>query len=148
GRRQYLRASVPQRESAGAGAAHARRHGAASGGAQLEITESVAMEDAPRTAEMLQQLRGMGVRLAIDDFGIGFSSLAYLRRFPIGRLKIDRSFVRHVATDATDAAIVRAVVTLGHALGLRVGAEGVETPEQARRLRQAECDEAQGLYYS
>jgi diguanylate cyclase (GGDEF)-like protein len=115
---------------------------------ELEITESVAMEDAPRTAEMLQQLRGMGVRLAIDDFGIGFSSLAYLRRFPIGRLKIDRSFVRHVATDATDAAIVRAVVTLGHALGLRVGAEGVETPEQARRLRQAECDEAQGLYYS
>lgn len=115
---------------------------------ELEITESVAMEDAARTAETLQQLRGMGVRLAIDDFGVGFSSLAYLRRFPIERLKIDRSFVRHVATDATDAAIVRAVVTLGHALGLRVGAEGVETREQALRLRHAECDEAQGLYYS
>lgn len=115
---------------------------------ELEITESVAMEDAARTTDMLHELKHMGVALAIDDFGVGFSSLAYLRRFPIDRLKIDRSFVRHIATSDTDAAIVRVVVTLGHALGLRVGAEGVETREQLLRLRQYECDEAQGVLYS
>jgi len=112
---------------------------------ELEITESVAMEDVARTAEMLHELKDMGVRLAIDDFGTGFSSLAYLKRFPLDKLKIDQSFVRTVTSENTDAAIVRAIVTLGHALDLTVVGEGVETPEQLERLREYGCDEVQGL---
>lgn len=115
---------------------------------ELEITESIAMQDVEGTAAMLRELKDMGVRLAIDDFGTGFSSLAYLKRFPIDKLKIDQSFVRQVTGSDTDAAIVRAVVTLGHALQLRVSAEGVATREQLARLRQYECDEAQGELYS
>lgn len=115
---------------------------------ELEITESVAMEDVERTSGMLQELKNMGVRLAIDDFGTGFSSLAYLKRFPIDKLKIDQSFIAQITGDDTDAAIVRAIVTLGHALKLRVGAEGVATAEQLARLRQFGCDEAQGELYS
>ena len=115
---------------------------------ELEITESVAMHDVERTVAMLQELKNMGVRLAIDDFGTGFSSLAYLKRFPIDKLKVDQSFVHHMTTDGNDAAIARAIVTLGHAMKLTVCAEGVETPEQLSRLRQYDCDEAQGLLYS
>src|SRR5436190_7017896 len=115
---------------------------------ELEITERIAMADAVRTAEMLRELKDMGVKIAIDDFGTGFSSLAYLKRFPIDKLKIDQSFVAQITADSTDAAIVRAVVTLGHALKLRVGAEGVATHEQLARLRHYECDEAQGELYS
>ena len=115
---------------------------------ELEITESVAMQDIERTVTMLRELKGMGVRLAIDDFGTGFSSLAYLKRFPIDKLKIDQSFVQHLTSDDTDAAITRAVVTLGHALKLKVGAEGVQSREQLARLRQYECDLAQGTLYS
>ena len=115
---------------------------------EVEITESVAMQDLERTVNMLHELKQMGVRLAIDDFGTGFSSLAYLKRFPLDKLKIDQSFVRHLAEHGADAAIVRAIITLGHALRLRVSAEGVETREQLVRLQQYECDEAQGTLYS
>jgi len=115
---------------------------------ELEITESVAMHDAARSAAMLHELKDMGVRLAIDDFGTGFSSLSYLKRFPIDRLKIDRSFIHGLTTDANDGAITRAVITLGHALKQHVLAEGVETREQLLRLRQYECDEAQGNLYA
>jgi diguanylate cyclase (GGDEF)-like protein len=115
---------------------------------EIEITESVAMQDLERTAAMLRELKDMGVRVAIDDFGTGFSSLAYLKRFPIDKLKIDQSFVRPITNSEADASIVRAIVTLGHALKLRVGAEGVATQEQLARLRQYDCDEAQGELYS
>ncbi|MBI3899893.1 MAG: bifunctional diguanylate cyclase/phosphodiesterase [Gammaproteobacteria bacterium] len=115
---------------------------------EIEITESVAMHDVERTAQTLRELKEMGVQLAIDDFGTGFSSLAYLKRFPIDKLKIDQSFIKNVTTDGTDAAIARAVVSLGHALRLRVCAEGVETRDQLARLRQFDCDEAQGVFYS
>jgi diguanylate cyclase (GGDEF)-like protein len=115
---------------------------------ELEITESVAMQDVERTAGMLHELKAMGVGIAIDDFGTGFSSLAYLRRFPIDKLKIDRSFVQGVGADGTDATIAHAIVSLGHALNLTVCAEGVETRAQLSRLRQSQCDQAQGLLYS
>jgi diguanylate cyclase (GGDEF)-like protein len=115
---------------------------------ELEVTESVAMLDIERTVIMLRELKRMGVRLAIDDFGTGFSSLAYLKRFPLDKLKIDQSFVHHLTSDDTDSAITRAIVTLGHALKLKVGAEGVQTREQLARLRLFQCDLAQGTLYS
>jgi diguanylate cyclase (GGDEF)-like protein len=141
--RQFYRQHLPQ--TVGAVLEHT---GLPPDALELEITESIAMEDVERTAAMLHELKDMGVRIAIDDFGTGFSSLAYLKRFPIDKLKIDQSFVGQVTSDGSDAAIVRAVVTLGHALKVRVGAEGVATAEQLARLRQYECDEAQGELYS
>lgn len=116
-------------------------------GIEIEITESIAMQDVEATVAMLDRLKTMGVRIAIDDFGTGFSSLAYLKRFPLDKLKLDQSFMRHLTTDETDAAIARTVATLGHALGLRVLAEGVETPEQRTRLLSLDYDEAQGALY-
>lgn len=113
---------------------------------ELEITESVAMQDVARTTETLNQLKAMGVTLAIDDFGTGFSSLSYLKRFPIDKLKIDQSFIVHLNQDDKDAAITRAVIGLGHNLRLRVIAEGVETAEQLARLKADGCDEAQGEF--
>ncbi len=115
---------------------------------ELEVTESMLMEDTERTAATLQALHRMGVRLAIDDFGTGYSSLNYLKRFHIDSLKIDQSFVRDIANNTDDAAIATAIVTLGHNLGLTVIAEGVETEDQMTFLRAAQCDEIQGYYYS
>lgn len=115
---------------------------------ELEVTESMLMEDTERTAATLQTLHGMGVRLAIDDFGTGYSSLNYLKRFHIDSLKIDQSFVRDIANNSDDAAIATTIVTLGHSLGLTVIAEGVETEEQLTFLHGANCDEIQGYYYS
>jgi len=114
----------------------------------LELTESVIMQNTAAAAEIMRELRSMGVSLSIDDFGTGFSSLAYLRRFPVSRLKIDRAFVGDIVAGGGDAAIAQAVVSLGHSLGLKVVAEGVETPEQAAFLAARDCDEAQGFYYS
>ncbi len=113
----------------------------------LELTESIMMQDMNAVEKDLRQLVDLGVHLAIDDFGTGYSSLAYVKRFPIDRIKIDQSFVRNMADDANDAAIVRAIITLGHSLNVIVVAEGVETADQLARLRAEGCDEIQGYYF-
>ena len=115
---------------------------------ELEITESVAMQDVELAIATLNQLKRIGVGLSIDDFGTGYSSLSYLKRFPIDRLKVDQSFIRNLTTDANDAAIVRAIISLGHALKLKVIAEGVETEWQLEALRRYRCDEMQGFLFS
>jgi diguanylate cyclase (GGDEF)-like protein/PAS domain S-box-containing protein len=115
---------------------------------ELELTESMVMHDAPQLVAMLDELKQLGVKIAVDDFGTGYSSLSYLKRFPVDRLKVDRSFVEHMTTEADDATIVRAIIALGHNLGLRVVAEGVETAQQARALRAYQCDEAQGFLFA
>jgi len=115
---------------------------------ELEITESSVMERPAEAIEVLKSLKASGVSIAIDDFGTGYSSLSYLKLFPLDRLKIDRSFVSDIETDANDAAIVTAAVSLAHNLGLRVVAEGVETETQIATLRKLGCDELQGFYFS
>jgi diguanylate cyclase len=113
-----------------------------------EITESMAMEDTEVTKRLFDQLAGVGVHISIDDFGSGYSSLAYLRQLPTEELKIDRSFVLDLETSSDARAVVDAVVKLGQALGLKVVAEGVETEAQYRILRQLGCDELQGFYFA
>jgi EAL domain-containing protein (putative c-di-GMP-specific phosphodiesterase class I) len=115
---------------------------------ELEITEGTAMHDLQRTLDLLRRFKGMGLMLAIDDFGTGYSSLAYLKRFPVHRLKIDRSFVMHLPDDESDMAITNAVINMGHALKLKVIAEGVETERQRVFLAEAGCDEFQGYLRS
>lgn len=115
---------------------------------ELEVTESVFMDDIQHTIETLQQLHQLGVELAIDDFGTGYSSLSYLRQFPIDRLKIDQSFIRNALNNSDDAAIARTIVRLGHSLNLKVIAEGVETKEHEAFLMEENCDEVQGFRYS
>ncbi len=112
----------------------------------LEITETVLMEDS--SVEIMRDLKALGVRLSIDDFGTGYSSLGYLKRFPVDSVKVDRSFVDGLGTEGEDSAIVAAVVSLGHALGLSVVAEGVETSGQLRALVELGCDRAQGYWFS
>ncbi|MEX1162670.1 MAG: EAL domain-containing protein [Nitriliruptor sp.] len=114
----------------------------------LEMTESALIREPGRAAATLSTLRSLGVRIAIDDFGTGYSSLSYLRTFPIDVLKIDRSFVQRVAVDEQAGAIVQAIITLAHALGLAVVAEGVETDDQLRWLREAGCQRAAGFLLS
>jgi diguanylate cyclase (GGDEF)-like protein/PAS domain S-box-containing protein len=125
-----------------------RDSGLSAGRLQLEITEGVAMQDAEHTVATLNQLREMGIGIAIDDFGTGYSSLGYLKAFPINAVKIDRSFIRDLTTDASDAAIARAIIAMAHSLNLAVIAEGVETPEQLAFLKEAGCDEFQGYIFS
>jgi diguanylate cyclase (GGDEF)-like protein/PAS domain S-box-containing protein len=115
---------------------------------EIEITESMVVQDAPRLIRMLVRLRQMGVNIAIDDFGTGYSNLRYLQRFPAQRLKIDRSFITDVMTNSEDAAIVKAIITLGHSLGMLVVAEGVEEKAQFDLLRELGCDEVQGYLIS
>ena len=115
---------------------------------QLEITESMLMEQADESLETMRQLRSIGVKLSIDDFGTGYSSLSYLKRFPVSKLKIDRSFVNDITVDSTDAAIVDTILSLALKLGLRTVAEGVETPEQLASLKQMGCTEYQGYLFS
>jgi diguanylate cyclase (GGDEF)-like protein/PAS domain S-box-containing protein len=115
---------------------------------ELELTEGMIMKDPEKVIEKLHELRAMGIKIAIDDFGTGYSSLSYLKRFPLDTLKIDKSFVHDVCSDTNDAAIVRAIVTLGHALGLTVVAEGVETREELEHLRSLDCDVIQGFLFS
>jgi len=114
---------------------------------ELELTESVLMKRAESAASVLQTLRARGVQLAIDDFGTGFSSLSYLRRFPIDALKIDQSFVRQISTAPDETAIVTAIISMGRSLNLRVIAEGVETQDELAFLQAHQCDEAQGYYF-
>ncbi|MDP9404755.1 MAG: EAL domain-containing protein [Actinomycetota bacterium] len=113
----------------------------------LEITETVLMDDAPRALRVLRTLKSLGVRLSIDDFGTGYSSLTYVDSFPTDELKIDRSFIATVGEHGKPP-IVLAVISLAHALDLDVVAEGVERAEQADQLRQMGCDTAQGYYWS
>ena len=115
---------------------------------ELEITEGLAMKDVDAVVAKLKELKSLGLLMAIDDFGTGYSSLSYLRRFPIDRLKIDQSFTREVNSSSDGAAIARAVIQLGHALELRVIAEGVETEAQLNFLRDNACDEIQGYFFS
>ena len=115
---------------------------------ELELTESAIMENVERMGDTMRALKKIGVRLALDDFGIGYSSLSYLKRLPIDKLKIDQSFVREIAESSGDAAITRAIVAMGHQLQMRVMAEGVETESQLGYLRRNHCDECQGMFFS
>jgi diguanylate cyclase (GGDEF)-like protein/PAS domain S-box-containing protein len=115
---------------------------------ELELTESVLMQDAEATVRTLAALKAMGVTLAIDDFGTGYSSFTYLRRFTVDALKLDRTFVQEITEDPGDATIVSAMINIGKSLNQRVIAEGVETREQLKFLQSHGCDEAQGFYFS
>jgi EAL domain-containing protein (putative c-di-GMP-specific phosphodiesterase class I) len=115
---------------------------------ELEITESAIMLDPQRTMRTLTLIRDLGVRFAIDDFGTGYSSLTHLRKLPVAGIKIDKSFVKSMESDRDNAVIVRSIIDLGHNLGLRVTAEGVETQDAKDMLLRFGCDEAQGYYYS
>jgi diguanylate cyclase (GGDEF)-like protein/PAS domain S-box-containing protein len=115
---------------------------------ELELTESLLLDDAEGVLETARRFKTLGVRLSIDDFGTGYSSLAYLKRFDVDKLKVDRSFVRDMTTDPDDATIVRAIIGMARALKLRVIAEGVENAETARLLGIYRCDEAQGFHYA
>lgn len=113
---------------------------------ELEVTESMIMEDVEGAIARMRELTGLGVTLAIDDFGTGYSSLSMLKMFPITRLKIDRSFIADIPGDEGDVAIVKAIVTLSRTLGLEAIAEGIETPEQLALLSDAGCDAFQGYH--
>jgi len=115
---------------------------------EVEITESIAMQNIDFTISILQELQEMGIQIALDDFGIGYSSLATLKCFPLHTLKVDQKFVHDITTDPKDAAIIKSVVALGHGLELKVIAEGVETAEQLNFLRLVKCDAMQGYFFS
>lgn len=120
--------------------------GVAASSLEFELTESCVMDDAATAARILQQLKDMGLWLAIDDFGAGYSSLKYLKRFPIDNLKIDSHFIKDLASDSDDQAIVDAIITMGHSMRLAVIAEGVETQQQMEFLQSKGCDSVQGHY--
>ena len=115
---------------------------------ELELTESLVMQDVEKTIATLSRLKAMGIKLSVDDFGTGYSSLSYLKRFPIDTLKIDQTFVRDITTDPDDAAIAKSIISMAHDMQLRVIAEGVETEEQKSFLLQRQCDEMQGYLFS
>jgi EAL domain-containing protein (putative c-di-GMP-specific phosphodiesterase class I) len=114
---------------------------------ELEITETTLMADPRRTVQMLDQLAAMGLHLSIDDFGTGYSSLSALQQFPIGTLKVDRSFISGVGESKSQESLVRTIIDMGHSLGMLVVAEGVESEAQLRFLRQNHCDQAQGRLF-
>jgi len=115
---------------------------------EVEITESMLVQDVEKTLSTFSALKARGVRIAVDDFGTGYSSLSYLKRFPLNRLKIDQSFVRDLTTNRDDQAIASAIINLGHSLGLVIIAEGVETEAQLQILRSLGCNEAQGYFFA
>ena len=115
---------------------------------ELELTESILISDTENILSTVKRLKSMGVRLSIDDFGTGYSSLSYLKRFEVDKLKIDQSFIRDLATDPEDAAIVRAIIQMARSLGLRTVAEGVETQDVLDHLRLFHCDETQGYFHA
>ncbi|MEO5573969.1 MAG: bifunctional diguanylate cyclase/phosphodiesterase, partial [Gammaproteobacteria bacterium] len=129
-------------------AATIRRHNIDAELLEIEITESSLMSNTEETHAILRELNALGVSISIDDFGTGYSSLAYLRRFPIDKLKIDMAFIRDITTNADDAAITVAIISMAHILKLTVIAEGVESEEQLEFLRRHGCDEFQGYYLS
>jgi diguanylate cyclase (GGDEF)-like protein/PAS domain S-box-containing protein len=114
---------------------------------ELELTETFMMQDWKTTAEILRALKALGVKIALDDFGTGYSSLSYMKRFPIDALKIDQSFIRDMTTDSDDASIVSAVIEMGRSLNMRVIAEGIQTRDQLKFLRDRQCPEGQGFYF-
>jgi diguanylate cyclase (GGDEF)-like protein len=122
--------------------------GLAPGALELELTESVFMKHTESAADILQSLRQTGVQVAVDDFGTGYSSLSYLRNLPIDTLKIDQSFVKQIALNGNEAAIVTAVISMARSLKLQVVAEGVETLAELEFLRDQDCEQAQGFYFS
>lgn len=117
---------------------------------ELEVTESIVMQDVEQVIRTMQDLKSLGVKLSIDDFGTGYSNLAYLKRFPLDTIKIDKSFVSDIrsANDASGGEIANMIISLGHNLNLEIVAEGVETEEQKLFLREAGCDLVQGYYIS
>ena len=115
---------------------------------ELELTESLTLDDSELTIKIMQDLKGLGVSLSLDDFGTGWSSLSYLRRFPLDRIKIDRSFMRDIASDPAAEAVVRSILNLGSNLGLTCVAEGVETHHQLEYLQKHLCGEIQGFLFS
>jgi EAL domain-containing protein (putative c-di-GMP-specific phosphodiesterase class I) len=123
-------------------------HAHAPSALELEITESLIMEDVRHSRQSLREIRAMGVTIAIDDFGTGFSSLSYLAKLPVDTLKIDRSFVNDMTTGEQGLVLVSTIITLAHSLKLNVVAEGVETEEQSRVLKTLSCDEMQGYLFS
>jgi EAL domain-containing protein (putative c-di-GMP-specific phosphodiesterase class I) len=125
-----------------------RDSGLSPGRLELEITETVMLQDTAATLTTLHELRALGVCIAMDDFGTGYSSLSYLRKFPFDRIKIDRSFINEIDKDHDCDAIVRAVTTLGHELGMATTAEGVETHDQLTALALAGCTDVQGYLFS
>lgn len=125
-----------------------RRYDLDGGLLELEVTESLVIEDPARAVKILSALQAIGVQIAVDDFGTGYSSLAQLKRFPVNSLKIDRSFVQDIPGEQNDAAIVKAIIAMGHALNLRVIAEGVENADQLEFLQRHDCDAIQGYYLS
>ena len=123
-------------------------HGLDPSGLEVEVTESTLMTDPLRATTVLEQLSGLGIRIAIDDFGSGYSSLSHLRRLPVDVLKIDRQFVVNMSTDESDETIVRSTIDLAHNLGLAVVAEGVESQQNIDRLVELGCDSIQGYFVS
>jgi EAL domain-containing protein (putative c-di-GMP-specific phosphodiesterase class I) len=115
---------------------------------ELEITESILMENPDKAAQLLRDIRELGVRIAIDDFGTGYSSLAYLKKFPVNTLKIDQAFITDIVRDRNDTAIVTSILSMAESLHLKVVAEGVETKEQLDLLKKMGCEEVQGYYFS
>jgi EAL domain-containing protein (putative c-di-GMP-specific phosphodiesterase class I) len=115
---------------------------------EVELTESMLMQNVEQAIDTMLELRGLGVHISLDDFGTGYSSLSYLKRFPIDTVKVDKSFVREITVDADSAAIADAIIAMGHSLRLTVLAEGVETEEQLAFLRARGCDRMQGYLFS
>jgi EAL domain-containing protein (putative c-di-GMP-specific phosphodiesterase class I) len=115
---------------------------------ELELTETILIQNVEQVLASVRRLKQLGVKLSIDDFGTGYSSLSYLKRFDIDKLKIDQSFIRDLASDPDDAAIVRAIIQMAHSLDLLAIAEGVETPEMLQQLKAFGCDEAQGYHFA
>jgi EAL domain-containing protein (putative c-di-GMP-specific phosphodiesterase class I) len=115
---------------------------------KLEITEGVLMRSEASTFAILLELRELGIDLALDDFGVGYSSLAYLKRFPFSSLKIDRSFVQRIGRDPEDAAIIRAIVTIARTLHMHIVGEGIETVDQYEHLLSVGCDRGQGYFFA
>lgn len=115
---------------------------------ELEITENVLVSDSSKAMRILDRLRALGLRIAIDDFGTGFSSMSYILRFNVDRLKIDQSFIRDITSEPPSSAIARAIIAMATGLKINVVAEGVETSAIGDMLREEGCDEAQGFFYA